>query len=906
MKRKFLCLLLALTMVLGLAATVSAGEDRITSGDWSYRISEGKAILCAYLGSDAEVVVPAKIDGYAVSEVGPNFFCAFGGVAETMTSVTFSEGIERINTNAFKDCTALQKAVIPGSVRTIANSAFEGCTSLTEVELGEGVKSIQRYAFLNTGLTSIFIPASVTTIDEDSIGYTGEWGNTEQIDGFIILGYGDTAAEDYAQSWHFTFYDVTGATENSGACGEGCTWRFEESTGTLYIDADPEADEASTYDYINNLQPWVLHAEKITRMVVGEGVRALGDNTMAFHYTNLREVILPESLGEIGNNAFNGCIGLKQIDLPEDLHYILFQAFANCGLTSVDLPDALCYIGDSAFRGCAELTRVKLPSALTDLGSHAFADCVKLSSVEMPESHIDSIGDGVFLNCTALTDISFYNDNTIGWYMFQNCDGLTTVAIREGTWEIGNGAFAYCDNLTHVTIPDGVYSMGQRIFNQCGKLGTVLFLGDAPNLNQLTFEGVTTTCYYPAGNETWTYYPQSQLGGNITWVAYDPDLFLDVPVDSFYYEPVVWAFENGITTGISDIEFGPEGQCQRGQIVTFLWRAAGCPVVEAENPFTDVKETDFYYNAVLWAVENGITTGTSADTFSPYKACTRAEVVTFLWRAHGSLVVETAEQYFADVDGDDFFYHAVQWAYAAGITNGIDEAHFGPYAICNRAQVVTFLYRAKDFPKYEPSEKYTFELRSNDPTEETGFVFCEGTEFTAGESVIFYAEPWYGYLAEFAAEPDVELELYYLGACTYELVMPAHDVVLTANFVPAPGEAHFINTTCANGEFFALCDFDEDLRDFAKAGEFVQFYVMPDEGFTLTPENITLTVGGESWEDWWFLGELVEEIPEEDLVIDGIFLFEAVMPEGDLEVSITCTPGTEAASAQVRVPVSLN
>ncbi len=906
MIRKFLCLLLALTMVLGLAATVSADEDRITSGDWSYRISEGKAVLCAYLGSDTEVVVPAKIDGYAVSEVGPSFFCAFGGVAETMTSVTLSEGIERINTNAFKNCTALQKAVIPGSVRTIANSAFEGCTSLTEVELGEGVKSIQRYAFLNTGLTSIFIPASVTTIDEDSIGYTGEWGDTEQINGFIIFGYGDTAAEDYAQSWHFTFYDVTGATENSGACGEGCTWRFEESTGTLYIDADPEADEASTYDYTNNLQPWVLHAEKITRMVVGEGVRALGDNTMAFHYTNLREVIFPESLGEIGNNAFNGCIGLKQIDLPEDLHYILFQAFANCSLTSVDLPDALCYIGGSAFRGCAELTRVKLPSALTDLGSHAFADCVKLASVEMPESHIDSIGDGVFLNCTALTDISFYNDNCIGWYMFQNCDGLTTVAIREGTWEISNGAFAYCDNLTHVTIPNGVYSMGQRIFNQCGKLSTVLFLGDAPNLDQLTFEGVTTTCYYPAGNETWTYYPQSQLGGNITWVAYDPDLFLDVPVDSFYYEPVVWAVENGVTTGATETTFNPGGQCLRAQVVTFLWRAEGCPEPEtAVNPFGDVKESDFYYKAVLWAVENGITNGADATHFNPMGVCNRAQVVTFLHRAKNAPAPESMELPFTDVPAESWYAAPVAWAVENGVTNGMSATEFAPNAPCNRAQVVTFLYRAKDIPKADPIVNYTFELRSNDPTEETGFVFCEGTEFAAGESVIFYAEPWYGYLVEFTAEPDVELELYYLGACTYELVMPAHDVVLTANFVPAPGEAHSITTTCANGFAFANCDYDDDLNDIAKAGEFVQFYIIPDEGFTFSPEDFSVTADGQSLEDWWYLGEIVEEDPELG-TIDGIFVVELRMPDADISVSITCTPGTETESAQVRVPVSLN
>ena len=119
---------------------------------------------------------------------------------------------------------------------------------------------------------------------------------------------------------------------------------------------------------------------------------------------------------------------------------------------------------------------------------------------------------------------------------------------------------------------------------------------------------------------------------------------------------------------------------------------SGCPIVEAENPFTDVKETDFYYDAVLWAVENGITSGTSADTFSPFKTCSRAEVVTFLWRAGGKPQVQ-GENPFADVTEADFYHDAVLWAAATGITAGVDATHFAPLSICNRAQVVTFLYR---------------------------------------------------------------------------------------------------------------------------------------------------------------------------------------------------------------------
>jgi len=171
--------------------------------------------------------------------------------------------------------------------------------------------------------------------------------------------------------------------------------------------------------------------------------------------------------------------------------------------------------------------------------------------------------------------------------------------------------------------------------------------------------------------------------------------FTDVPVGEFYFDPVEWAVEKGITTGASETTFNPGDNCLRGHVVTFLWRAAGSPEPTSnENPFTDVKETDFFYKAVLWAVENEITNGISATEFGPYTECNRAQVVTFLWRAQGKPAVTETDHPFTDVDADQFYYQPMLWAVENGITNGLTATTFGPGAVCNRAQVVTFLYRA--------------------------------------------------------------------------------------------------------------------------------------------------------------------------------------------------------------------
>ena len=169
--------------------------------------------------------------------------------------------------------------------------------------------------------------------------------------------------------------------------------------------------------------------------------------------------------------------------------------------------------------------------------------------------------------------------------------------------------------------------------------------------------------------------------------------FADVTSRDYYYEPVLWALLGGITSGVSPTAFAPFDACLRSQVVTFLWRSVGSPVTEGENPFEDVKPTDYYYDAVLWAVENGITSGLDATHFGPNEICSRSQVVTFLHRADGSPTVEAGNP-FEDVTPAEYYYESVLWAVEKGITNGTKPGIFAPNDPCNRSQVVTFLYRA--------------------------------------------------------------------------------------------------------------------------------------------------------------------------------------------------------------------
>ena len=172
-------------------------------------------------------------------------------------------------------------------------------------------------------------------------------------------------------------------------------------------------------------------------------------------------------------------------------------------------------------------------------------------------------------------------------------------------------------------------------------------------------------------------------------------VFVDVATGSYYEDAVDWAVENGITQGTDDTHFSPDGICTRAQAATFLWRAAGSPKPETRTmPFTDVPAGSYYYDAVLWAVENGITKGTSNTTFSPNMTCSRAQIVAFLWRSEKSPAAGTANP-FADVKSTAYYADAVLWAVKENITKGTTSTTFSPNADCTRAQIVTFLWRCK-------------------------------------------------------------------------------------------------------------------------------------------------------------------------------------------------------------------
>ena len=246
--------------------------------------------------------------------------------------------------------------------------------------------------------------------------------------------------------------------------------------------------------------------------------------------------------------------------------------------------------------------------------------------------------------------------------------------IRNGTVTANRRYAERGDTVTITVKPDDGFKLDDLTVTD--KNGNELKLTDKGN-GKYTFK-------MPAGKVTVsaTFAPEKTAA----------DYFADVPANSYYADAVSWAAKNGITGGIGNGLFGPNQPCTRAQIVTFLWRAAGSPEPKAMSSFADVSTDAYYAKAVAWAVENGITTGTGDGKFSPDATCTRAQSVTFLFRAIGKLVDSKAE--FSDVLTDSYYANAVAWAVENGVTNGIGDGLFGPDNSCTRAQIVTFLFRA--------------------------------------------------------------------------------------------------------------------------------------------------------------------------------------------------------------------
>lgn len=256
----------------------------------------------------------------------------------------------------------------------------------------------------------------------------------------------------------------------------------------------------------------------------------------------------------------------------------------------------------------------------------------------------------------------------IPWYL--NRELITTAIIETGVNSICIQAFDGCDKLVSIFIPSTITRIGSSAFSGCDNLRDVYYSGNESQWNSLLKDGEIKL---PTGAA----------------IHFENSSFLDVPFNSWYAEPVAWAVAQGITTGTSSSTFSPNDTCTNAQVITFIWRACGEPEPIIDNPFNDVSEDEYYYKAALWAYANEMVTDSS---FQANKPCTRSMAVTYLWRVEGSPEV-TSNFRFTDVSASADYAQAVAWAVESEITNGTGTSAFSPATTCTRAHIITFLYR---------------------------------------------------------------------------------------------------------------------------------------------------------------------------------------------------------------------
>ena len=451
------------------------------------------------------------------------------------------------------------------------------------------------------------------------------------------------------------------AAEASGKCGDNLTWTY--SDGVLTIEGTGPME-----DYTGP-RPWQRYClQEIRTIIIGEGVTRIGDQ------------------------AFIECQALIGVSIPGSVTSIGNEAFLNCrSLTGVTIPDSVTAIGDKAFMLCGSLTEVIIPGSVTAIGTGAFRQCENLTGIRVADGNpAYSSVDGVLFDA-GQTFLHTYPKGKNG----------SSYDIPASVTAIGTFAFDYCTSLTDVTIPDGVTTIGQTAFQRCEGLTNVTIPASVTTIGVQAFSYVynLTNVYYGGSGRQWeqisvSHSNSSLLDANIHCSIADPvPSFTDVPEGQYYTGAVAWAVENGITTGTTNTTFSPDEICTHAQILTFLWRAEGKPVIN----LCPITVPAAYQRAVDWAYNKGIID----SSFVPDTPCTRADAMRYIWQARGSHFVEITNS-FTDVSADlgYGYVESVSWAVANGVTNGTNDGSngrprtFGPGETCTRGQIVTFLHRA--------------------------------------------------------------------------------------------------------------------------------------------------------------------------------------------------------------------
>ena len=657
----------------------------------------------------------------------------------SLTRLDLPDSITAVGKRAFADCGKLDDVHLSAPLAALGDFAFAGCSSLTYMDLNtevlpqslflscfnlswfnisDATRRIEAYAFQDSGISNLSIPASVEEIVpgafyhlsgsvsvEDNPYYTLIDGSLYTADGKTLLAY-FPAPIDYedpeASEEPQTSFTVPEGVEVLASCSlaasglESITlpstlkridaYAFAEtSIENLEIPAGVEVDPDAFCVPGQHAEPEPDEPDDPTEPTVPDVIGSVAGDRNLFREEDF------VGFREIGNDEFdawcdtyldwnqiNG-IPFTEDQIPYIMRYKTETFPYYVAMTAVQNHDPGMWAeAASAFGDDFEQMYLMMDHGLfTELRRGRMEDDLILYSGLYDSQLMAAAGTDVLPTQEQLVD-------AIGT-TFSDPIMISTTTDPGIACSFGDTLFVIyasheaMDALGAVCIDALCNSTEKEILMNANAQYRILDVGNMAVEHQEPWDPEPTTLYRQ--------YVKVEL--------LPPETrFEDVPRDAYYFDAVQWAVENGITTGTGETTFSPNQTANRAQIATFLWRAYGCEEPSlTENPFTDVRDTAYYAKPVLWAAEHGITSGATATTFLPNESCTRAQAVTFLWRANGCPEPAETENPFKDVRVRDYYYKAVLWALENGVTAGVSETSFAPNEAVTRAQVVTVLYR---------------------------------------------------------------------------------------------------------------------------------------------------------------------------------------------------------------------